>query len=95
MDGVVTKRSYLALGECPAFANIEGSTMAVRFTTCPFEVIAGDQAGIVIEDRKTGQFWRLSNDQAREFGRLLGRQRRLAERRENAPSSFLKPKPGG
>jgi len=68
--------------------------MAVTFTVCPFEVIAGDQAGIVIEDRRTGQSWRLSNDQAREFGRLIGRHRRLAERAEYAPSSFGKPKPG-
>jgi hypothetical protein len=52
--------------------------MTVTFTTCPFEVIAGDKAGIVIEDRKTGQSWRLSNQQAREFGRLIGRHRRLA-----------------
>jgi hypothetical protein len=69
--------------------------MPVSFTTCPFEVIAGDKAGIVIEDRKTGQSWRLSNQQAREFGRLIGRHRRLAERAEYAPSSFLKPKVGG
>jgi len=68
--------------------------MTVTFTTCPFEVIAGDKAGIVIEDRKTGQSWRLSNDQAREFGRLIGRHRRLAELREYAPSSFGKPKSG-
>ena len=73
----------------------EGATMPIYFTTCPFEVIAGDKAGIMIEDRKTGQSWQLSNQQAREFGRLLGQQRRLAERRENAPSSFLKPRPGG
>jgi len=39
--------------------------MAVTFTICPFEIVADDKAGIVIEDRKTGQFWRLSNDQAR------------------------------
>ena len=53
--------------------------MPVTFTTCPFEVIAGNNAGIVIEDRKTGQSWRLSNRQAREFVRLIGRRRRLAE----------------
>jgi len=53
--------------------------MTVTFTTNPFEVIAGNDAGIVIEDRKTGQSWRLSNQQAREFGRLIGRRRRLAE----------------
>ena len=53
--------------------------MTVTFTTCPFEVIAGNDAGIVIEDRKTGQSWRLSNQQAREFVRLIGRRRRLAE----------------
>ena len=68
--------------------------MTVTFTTCPFEVTAGDTAGIVIEDRKTGQFWRLSNDQARELGRLIRRHRRLAELAENAPSSFCKPRPG-
>jgi hypothetical protein len=68
--------------------------MAVTFTICPFEVIAGDKAGIVIEDRKTGQFWRLSNDPARELGRLIRRHRRLAELAEYAPSSFAKPKPG-
>jgi hypothetical protein len=32
--------------------------MAVTFTTSPFEVIAGNDAGIVIEDRKTR--WKLS-----------------------------------
>jgi hypothetical protein len=53
--------------------------MTITFTTCPFEVIAGDYAGIVIEDRKTRQSWRLSNQQAREFVRLIGRRRRLAE----------------
>ena len=53
--------------------------MPVTFTTCPFEVIAGNNAGIVIEDRKTGQSWRLSNQQTREFVRLIGRRRRLAE----------------
>jgi hypothetical protein len=53
--------------------------MTITFTTCPFEVIAGDYAGIVIEDRKTRQSWRLSNQQAREFVRLIGRHRRLAE----------------
>ena len=89
MESVVRKRSYWA-GRKPAFANIEGSTM----TACPFEVIAGDKAGIVIEDRKTAQSWRLSNDQAREFGRLIGRHRRLAELREYAPSSFGKPRSG-
>jgi hypothetical protein len=68
--------------------------MAVTFTICPFEVIAGDKAGIVIEDRKTGQFWRLSNDQARELGRLIRRHRRLAELAENAPRSFAKPQLG-
>ena len=52
--------------------------MTVTFTTSPFEVIA-DNAGIVIEDRKTGQSWRLSNQQTREFVRLIGRRRRLAE----------------
>jgi hypothetical protein len=57
----------------------EGAQMAVTFTTSSFEVIAGNDAGIVIEDRKTGQSWRLSNQQAREFGRLIGRRRRLAE----------------
>ena len=56
--------------------------MTIKFTTCPFEVIAGDKAGIVIEDRKTGQSWRLSNDQARELGRLICRRRRLAEHLE-------------
>jgi hypothetical protein len=76
-------------------SDIEGSIMPVSFTTCPFEVIAGDKAGIVIEDRKTGQSWQLSNQQAREFGRLIGRHRRLAERAEYAPSSLGKPKPRG
>jgi hypothetical protein len=65
--------------------------MPVTFTTCPFEVIAGSNAGIVIEDRDTGQSWRLSNQQAREFGRLLRRHRKLAEIAEYAPSSLGKP----
>ena len=64
-------------------------------TTCPFEVIADDKAGIVIEDRNSGQSWRLSNQQAREFGRLIVRHRRLAERAEYAPRSFRKPRRGG
>ena len=72
----------------------EGATMPIYFTTCPFEVIAGDKAGIMIEDRKTGQSWQLSNQQAREFGRLIGRHRRLAGLAEYAPGSFGKPKPG-
>jgi hypothetical protein len=66
--------------------------MTVKFTTCPLEVIAGDKAGIVIEDRVTGQSWRFSNDQAREFGRLIGRRRRLAEQLEaNASRRFREP----
>ena len=88
MDGVVTKGSYLALARKPDLANIEGSTMTLTFTTCPFKVVAGDTASIVIEDRKTGQSWRLSNDQAREFGRLLRRHRKLAELAEYAPSGL-------
>ena len=65
--------------------------MTVKFTTCPFEVVAGNNAGIVIEDRETGQSWRLSNDQAREFGRLIGRRRRLAEHlAANAPREVLR-----
>jgi len=68
--------------------------MTVTFTTCPFEVIVGDSAGIVIEDRKTGQCWRLSNQQAREFGRLIVRRRRLAEHLElNASRKSREPKP--
>jgi len=53
--------------------------MAVSFTTCPFEVTAGKGGGIVIEDRASGQFWRLTNRETRQFVRLIGRQRRLAE----------------
>ena len=53
--------------------------MAVSFTTCPYEVTAGKGGGIVIEDRKTGQSWRLTNRESREFVRLIGRQRRTAE----------------
>ena len=68
--------------------------MTIKFTTCPFDVIAGNNAGIVIEDRKTGQSWQLSNDQAREFGRLIGRRRRVAEHLEtNARQSFGERKP--
>jgi len=58
------------------------SALTITFTTCPLEVIAGDKAGIVIEDRNTGRSWRFSNDQGREFGRLIGRRRRLAEQLE-------------
>jgi len=53
--------------------------MPVLFTTCPFEVTAGSNGGVVIEDFKTRQSWRLSNRQTREFVRLIGRQRRRAE----------------
>jgi len=53
--------------------------MAIRFTTLPFDVAAGKQGGIVVEDFKTRQSWRLTNQQTREFVRLIGRQRRLAE----------------
>lgn len=55
------------------------NAMAVSFTTCPYEVTAGKGGGIVIEDRKTGQSWRLTNRESREFVRLIGRQRRTAE----------------
>lgn len=68
--------------------------MIITFTTCPFEVIAGDNAGIVIEDRKSGQSWRLSNQQAREFVRLIGRRRRLAEHLEaNVSRKVREPNP--
>jgi hypothetical protein len=42
-----------------------GSGMAVTFMTCPFEggVTTGNGGGIVVEDRKTGEFWRLPNRQ--------------------------------
>jgi hypothetical protein len=56
-----------------------GNAMAVRFTTLPFDVAAGKHGGIVIEDFKTHQSWRLTNRETREFVRLIGRQRRLAE----------------
>jgi len=61
--------------------------MTIAFTTFPFEVIAGNDAGIVIEDRKTGQSWRLSNQQTREFVRLIG----LAA---NVSRRFREPNPG-
>jgi len=62
----------------------------------PVEVIAGNNAGTVIEDRKTGQSWRLSNEQAREFGRLgvYCSRRKLAEHLANAPHSFVEGKAG-
>jgi hypothetical protein len=41
--------------ECSPDEVSEGAQMAVTFTTSPFEVIAGNDAGIVIEDRKTGR----------------------------------------
>jgi hypothetical protein len=66
--------------------------MPVSFTTCPFEVTAGCSAGIVIRDRKTGQSWRLTNQGTREFARLVGRQRRIAEDLEYRGSS-RKPDP--
>jgi hypothetical protein len=56
--------------------------MVRMFTTCPFKVTAAKEAGILIEDRKTGQFWHLTNQQTREFGRLILRGRRLAEQLE-------------
>ena len=34
--------------------------MPVSFTTCPFEVTAGRNDSMMIEDRKSGQSWRLS-----------------------------------
>ena len=62
-----------------AASSTMGGAMVVSFTTCPFEVTAGNGGGIVIEDRKTGRSWRLTNWQTREFVRLIGRQRRTAE----------------
>jgi len=53
--------------------------MAITFTTLPFAVTAGKLGGIVIEDAKTRQSWRLTNRETRQFVRLIGRQRRLAE----------------
>jgi hypothetical protein len=68
--------------------------MAVTFTTSPFEVIAGNDAGIVIEDRKTGQSWQLSNQQAREFGQLIGRRPgSLSTWRRAYPARFREAKP--
>jgi hypothetical protein len=68
--------------------------MPVSFTTCPFEVIAGNNGGIVIEDRTTGQSWRLTNQASREFVRLIGRRRRLAEHlEEKASGRFREPNP--
>ena len=70
--------------------------MAITFTTLPFEVTAEKSGGIVIEERKTGQSWRLSNRESREFVRLIGRQRRTAEhfaenarRRLRGPNYYL------
>jgi hypothetical protein len=56
--------------------------MPVSFTTCPFEVTAGRNGSIMIEDRKTGQSWHLSNRQTRQFVRLIGDRRRFAEQLE-------------
>ena len=54
--------------------------MALSFATCPFGVFAGDEGGIVIEDRQSGQSWVLTNQQSRVFGRLITRQRKVAEK---------------
>jgi hypothetical protein len=53
--------------------------MTITFTTLPFEVTAGKRGGIVIQEYKTGQSWWLSNRDTRQFVRLIGRRRRLAE----------------
>ena len=53
--------------------------MAIRFTALPIDVTAGKRDGIVVEDLATRQSWRLTNRQTREFVRLIGRERRLAE----------------
>jgi hypothetical protein len=53
--------------------------MTITFTTLPFEVLAGKRGGIVIQEYKTGQSWSLSNRDTRQFVRLIGRRRRLAE----------------
>jgi len=73
-------------------ADIEGAIMPVSFTTCPFEVTAGRNGSITIEDRKTGQSWCLSNRQTRQFVRLIGDRRRLAEQLEYH-GSFREPDP--
>jgi hypothetical protein len=57
-----------------------GDCMAISFATCPFGVFAGDEGGILIEDRKSGQSWVLTNQQSRVFGRLIMRQRKVAEK---------------
>jgi hypothetical protein len=42
-------------------------------------VSAGDKADIVIEHCKRGQSWRTSNQQAREFGRMLVARKAVAK----------------
>jgi hypothetical protein len=54
--------------------------MAIRLlTTCPFHVTAADEGGIRIEDAKTGQSWLLTNQQTRDFARIVTGRRKIAE----------------
>ena len=49
-------------------------------TTPPFGVSAADNGGIRLEDRKTGQVWLLTNQETRDFARLIARRRKIAEK---------------
>src|SRR5215813_2819405 len=56
--------------------------MALRrlLTTPPFGVSPADDGGIRLEDPKTGQIWLLTNQQTRDFARLISHLRKIAEK---------------
>jgi len=56
--------------------------MALRrlSTTPPFGVSAADDGGIRLEDPKTGQVWFLTNQETRDFAKIITRRRKIAER---------------
>lgn len=56
--------------------------MALRrlLTAPPFGVSAVDDGGIRLEDPRTGQVWFLTNQETRDFARIITRRRKIAEK---------------
>jgi hypothetical protein len=72
----------VALARVDPIAGFLENAMALRrlLTTPPFGVSPADDGGIRLEDPKTGQIWLLTNQQTRDFARLISHRRKIAEK---------------
>jgi hypothetical protein len=89
--GAQRNGELVALARVDPIAGFLENAMALRrlLTTPPFGVSPADDGGIRLEDPKTGQIWLLTNQQTRDFARLISHRRKIAEKtmveKENLP----------